>query len=119
MLCRSPMACRPSATIRSTADQHGALCDPDELKIDGGVTQRTKETSADVGLDIEAQRRVSKRDPIVEIGCECLLRTVWTPTSAPACQRPARPLADIHCLLQSGHSSTRTLPMTAARLPLI
>lgn len=35
MPCRPPIACRPSAAIRSTADQHGALCDPDELKIDG------------------------------------------------------------------------------------
>jgi hypothetical protein len=36
-------------------DQHGKLYDADKLKIDGGVAERTKEISADIGIDIEAQ----------------------------------------------------------------
>jgi hypothetical protein len=36
-------------------DQHGRLWDADKLKVDGGVAERTKEISADLGIDIEAQ----------------------------------------------------------------
>jgi hypothetical protein len=36
-------------------DQHGQLRDADDLKIDGAVTERTKEISASIGVDIEAQ----------------------------------------------------------------
>lgn len=36
-------------------DQHGRLCDADKLKMDGGVAERTKTISADIGIDIEAQ----------------------------------------------------------------
>lgn len=36
-------------------DQHGQLRDADDLKIDGGVAERTKELAADVGIDIRAQ----------------------------------------------------------------
>jgi hypothetical protein len=36
-------------------DQHGKLWDAEKLKIDGGVAERTKEISADIGMDIETQ----------------------------------------------------------------
>ena len=35
-------------------DQHGQLRDAGDLKIDGGVAERTKELAADVGIDIRA-----------------------------------------------------------------
>ncbi|WP_316162460.1 sacsin N-terminal ATP-binding-like domain-containing protein [Bradyrhizobium sp. SZCCHNRI20481] len=36
-------------------DQHGILRNADELKFDGGVSGRTKEISAGIGLDLESQ----------------------------------------------------------------
>lgn len=36
-------------------DQHGQLHDAEDLKIDGGVADRTKELATDIGIDIRAE----------------------------------------------------------------